>query len=511
MSDLPHACCPEELGIPSGAVKAMTEAWEKTGGPHSFMLLRHGKIAAEGWWKPYAPEKPHMLFSLSKSFTAAAAAFAETEGLLDPDAPVLDFFPEYRDVLRCTDDNIKKLRVRHLLSMCTGHVPSADFIFEYEDCAAAFLASKPETEPGSRFSYNTGATYMVSAVLTKITGMKLADYLGPRLFGPLGIRDAYWDECARGISYGGFGLNLKTEDIAKFGLFLLNRGVYDGARLLPAQAVDALTEKHIANSGSTKFPFLDRFEAEDLPDTDQKSDWAQGYGRQFWRCVPPGVYRGDGAFGQLCVVMPEYDAVLAVTAGTGDMQAELNAVWDNLLPAFSRFPLPPDEAAYGSLREKLRSLAVPLPEGTCRAQPYFGRTYQLTRNSFGFGTVRFEECAEGGVMHIRDVEGRRRAYTIRSGEWTDYRIPAERGEKQEPLSSKLSPPAENDGHTLYFSLAGASGPDSFRLSAAQDRTPFVADLTFGFTGDRLEVRGRYNVGFSDCGIRFDGCAAADDR
>lgn len=121
-------------------------------------------------------------------------------------------------------------------------------------------------------------------------------------------------------------MNLKTEDIAKFGQFLLNRGTRNGKQILPAQYIDRMTMKHINNSGNTKYPRLDDFMSEELPDADKKSDWAQGYGRQFWRCVPEGIYRGDGAFGQLCVVMPQYDAVLAVTAGTGDMQAELNAV-----------------------------------------------------------------------------------------------------------------------------------------------------------------------------------------
>jgi len=511
MSDMATCKCPEELGIPSGAICAMIDAWEKTGGVHSFMLLRHGKIAAEGWWKPYSPEKPHMLFSLSKSFTSIAAEFAENEGLLDLDSPVLSFFPEYSDIVCSPCENIKKMCVRHLLSMCTGHIPNADFIFEYDDCTAAFLTSKAETAPGSRFSYNTGATYMVSAIISKITGMNISDYLKPRLFIPLGIKDVYWEECSRGISYGGFGLNLKTEDIAKFGQFLLNRGMWNGLRLLPAESVDRATMKHINNCSNTKYPCLDVFETEELSDTDQRNDWAQGYGQQFWRCTPDGVYRGDGAFGQLCVVMPQYDAVLAVTAGSGDMQAELSAVWDNLLPAFASGPLPSDDKAYEKLRLKLNSLTIPLPAGTCSVQPFYERIYQLTPNSFGFKTISFNKCDNGDHICITNGDGTQCMFEINQNEWTDYHSAAEHGQTTGPLSLKLSPSSENDGHSLFFSLAGASGQNSYKLTVVQNRTPFIANITFYFEDDRLTAEGHYNVGFSNCDIKFNGCVVIPDK
>jgi CubicO group peptidase (beta-lactamase class C family) len=503
---LPRAAA-EELGIPSAAIIALIDAWEKKGGIHSFMLLRHGKTAAEGWWKPYSPEKPHMLFSLSKSFTSIASAFAVSEGLLDYDAPVLSFFPEYADIVRCPAENTKKMRVCHLLSMCTGHVPNADFIFEYDDCVSAFLTSVPQERPGARFSYNTGATYMISAIINKVTGMKTVDYLRPRLFGPLGIENITWDECARGISYGGFGLNVKTEDIAKFGQFLLNRGEWEGKQLLPAHLIDAAAAKHINNREDTKYPELDDCGDETLSDEAKKSDWAQGYGRQFWRCVPQGVYRGDGAFGQLCVVMPEYDAVLAVTAGTGDMQAELDAVWECLIPAFADKPLPRDCAAETALAAKLNSLNVGLPAGGY--DPDFcghSRTYQLTSNSFGFRTIRFETGLEHDTAYITCNDGSARTLFIGHGEWIDNNANTSARRGSEPLQAKLSPPAENDDRSMFVSAAGAAGQNSYRLRAVQNRTPFIADITFEFDGERMTAQGHFNVGFSGGDIKFNGCA-----
>lgn len=284
---------------------------------HSMMLVRHGHVVAEHWWKPFAPDKPHMLFSLSKSFTSTAIGLAIAQGLLTENDPILSFFPEY--VTPEIDDNMKDLQIRHLLSMSTGHVEDTmPYLHQAKDgdWVKAFLGVPIQKEPGSHFLYNTGATYMLSAILQRTTGQTLLEYLTPRLFEPLGIRNPTWQTCPRGINTGGFGLSILTEDIAKFGVLYLQRGLWRGQRLIKENWVDTATQFHIANGNQAD------------------SDWAQGYGYQFWRCRH-NVYRGDGAFGQYCIVMPEQDAVLAITSGVNDMQAVLNIVWDTILPAMS--------------------------------------------------------------------------------------------------------------------------------------------------------------------------------
>ena len=113
------------------------------------------------------------------------------------------------------------------------------------------------------------------------------------------------------------GLNIKTEDIAHFGQLYLQKGRWSDQQLLPAAWVKDATSSQISTVPNTN----------STPD----SDWEQGYGYQFWRCKPAGVFRGDGAFGQNCIVMPEQDAVLAITAGLPDMQVPLTIAWDTLL------------------------------------------------------------------------------------------------------------------------------------------------------------------------------------
>ena len=254
---------------------------------HSFMLLRGGKVVAEGWWYPYNPDSPHRLYSLSKSFTSTAVGLAVEEGLMSLDDLVLDHFPE--EAPAEPDENLAAMRVRDLLRMNTGHLKEQADAFwstERDTWAESFLAVPVGLKPGTHFVYNTGATYMAGLMVQRLTGGTLIDYLTPRLFAPLGIEGATWQSDDEGYNVGGWGLRIRTEDIARFGQLLLQRGMWDGRRLLPEWWVAEATALQTANG------------------SDPDSDWDQGYGYQFWRCRH-NAYRGDGAFGQYCIVMPD--------------------------------------------------------------------------------------------------------------------------------------------------------------------------------------------------------------
>jgi CubicO group peptidase (beta-lactamase class C family) len=251
---------PEQQGIASSAVLRFVEALEsQIHEMHSFMLLRHGSVVAEGWWSPYGHELPHMIYSLSKSFTSTAVGLAVSEGCFSLDDTVLSFFPDETPVEM--SDFLAAMCVRHLLSMSTGHAvdtwaymqerPDGDWIKGFFDVPVRHA-------PGTHFLYNTGATYMLSAIVQKTTGMKLIDYLQPRLFEPLGIENATWDESPQGIRVGGIGLNIKTEDIARFGQLYLQKGMWQGKQLLSEEWVKAATSYQMSNGYGPQ------------------SDWAQG-------------------------------------------------------------------------------------------------------------------------------------------------------------------------------------------------------------------------------------------
>ena len=335
-SGLPRAT-PESQGVSSASILEFVEAADmQIDTLHSVMIVRHGQVVTEGWWKPETADKPHVLYSLSKSFTSTAVGLAVAEGKLSIDDKVLSFFPD--DAPAEPSDNLKAMTVRDLLTMNTGH-QSEPKVTPETPWVRTFLNQEVPHKPGSHFLYNSPATFMCSAIVQKVTGQTVLDYLKPRLFEPLGIESPEWGTNQQGITFGGFGLFIRTEDIAKFGQLYLQRGEWNGKQLIPADWISLATSKQVENGSNAL------------------SDWNQGYGFQFWRCRH-NAFRGDGAFGQFCIVLPEHDAIIAITADTKDMQSELNLVWDKLLPAFHTDPLPEDSAAVQKLTERLATLSV---------------------------------------------------------------------------------------------------------------------------------------------------------
>jgi CubicO group peptidase (beta-lactamase class C family) len=332
---------PESQGVSSETIRAFVEAADKEIiTMHSFMLVRHGRVVAEGWWKPESAEKPHVMFSLSKSFTSTAVGLAIEDGKLKLDDEVLKFFPDLAPA--DPSENLKAMRVRDLLTMSTGHDTEPKFNAE-TPWVQTFLAHPVKHKPGTHFQYNTPATHMLSAIVRKVTGKTVLEYLTPRLFEPLGIKDPEWGTSPQGNTIGGYGLKIRTEDVAKLGQLYLQKGKWNDKQLVPAKWVEAATSKQVANDAA--------------PSGVGKGDWKQGYGYQFWRCTHD-AFRGDGANGQFCIVLPEQDAVIAITADTGNMQKQLDLVWDKLLPAFQAKALPENEVEQSKLKQTLAGLVA---------------------------------------------------------------------------------------------------------------------------------------------------------
>jgi len=338
---------------------------------HSFMFLRHGKVVAEGWWSPYRSDLKHSLYSTSKSFTSTAVGFAVTEKKLSLDDKVLSFFPE--DKPDTVSPFLAELKVRDLITMSVGMDPdpTGRVVTQDSNWVKGFLATPIVNKPGTKFLYNTLSTYMLSAIVQKVTGQKVIDYLTPRLFEPLGIKGEDWETDLQGINTGGWGLRLKTEDMAKFGQLLLQKGRWQGKQLIPASWVDEATSFKIDQAPNAP------------PSKKDSSDWMQGYCYQFWRCRH-NAFRADGAFGQYIIVMPDKDAVIAITAESPDMQDEINLVWKYLYTAIADGKLPADEASDKLLAGRLSSLALPLPAkgmGSTLPVALNGKTFDFPANT----------------------------------------------------------------------------------------------------------------------------------
>lgn len=458
---------PEQQGIASSAILEFIEAMDdQVHEMHSFMLLRHGCVVAEGWWSPYRRDHAHLLFSLSKGFTATAVGLAMAEGYISIDDPVLSFFPD--EARADVSEALAAMRVRHLLSMSTGHaVDTWSSMVERADgdWIKGFLSVPVRFTPGTHFLYNTGATYMLSAIVQKTTGMNLLAYLGPRLFEPLGIENARWQASPQGIAAGGIGLSLKTEDVARFGQLYLQQGMWEARQLLPPSWVEQATAVQMATG--------------DPGD----GDWAQGYGYHFWRCRH-GAYRADGVFGQYCIVMPEQDAVLAITGGMDvfEMQQPLNLVWEILLPAMGDGALAEDAVSQQRLTEKLAQLQhqpVQGHAGSPIVAQVSGRLYQVDANTMQIETIALHFNEAGCTFTAKTAAGEEHI-CCGYGVW-------------QPGRTALFTNQWVDERTPVTASGAWTAEETFTMVVRLYETPFFHTLVFHFSGDELMLELQINV------------------
>jgi CubicO group peptidase (beta-lactamase class C family) len=460
---------PEAEGVSSTAIIEFIDQLEKEiDAVHSFMILRHGKVISQGWWDPYGPEIPHTMHSLSKSFTSTAIGFAIQEELISLDDLVISFFPE--KVPENPGWHWNEMRIRDLLTMNTGHIREPRPGKNDEDWIRIFLESDVELMPGTHFLYNSMATYMLSAIIQKVTGEKLVDYLDNRFFQPLKIKKPEWDICPKGINTGGWGLHIVTEDIAKLGQLYLQKGKWEGRQLLSEEWVEMATSKQVSNGSN--------------PD----NDWTQGYGFQFWRCRH-NCYRGDGAMSQFCIVMPEQNAVLAITSGAHDMARVMNIVWEILLPAMAAEELSEDPTSLSKLNKRTGDLELKPIIGKSNSsisKIISGKKYKIEQNQLDVKSVSFHVDGKDHQINI-EMEHGTEAIQIGSAEYTKSEV-----NKHLPCTDSLS---------TFMAVSGAwTKPDEYKVRIYLYKTPARITYTFSFKDGKLfwdsnleyEIFGRRN-------------------
>lgn len=452
--DNTHSVTPESLGISSRAVSRWVEKMDKIGGIHSFVLLRHGKTVAEGWWNPYRPMDRHMLYSLSKSFTSTAIGMVADEGKLDLDERVADIFA---DCLPASPDpNLRSMRVRDLLCMTTGHAEDSSKSFGAEAKASwtrDFLSCPVPVEPGRKFLYDSGASYMLSAIVHRRTGQRPSEYLQSRLFAPLGIACAQWNRSPEGEDLGGWGLNLTTRDIAKFGQFWLQKGEWNGKRLLSRDYVEQASSVQTRN----------REEAHHS----EGEDWRLGYGFQFWMCQH-GCYRAAGAYGQLAIVMPDKDAVLAVTS-KASMQKTMECLWE-FLPEMQDKPLPEDSRGVRELAALTGSLTLPVVKGEVS-----GASLPAVCSDASGGSVAFAQCSDGWMLSVTNAAWSA-SIPVGYGKWKRSEV---------MCSQKTEMDFRLPGRQQVAASGAWTSPDTFTARLWFVETPHDALITFLFKDGRM--------------------------
>ena len=476
---------PESVGIPSAAVERLLDKLESGfTEPHGLMIMRRGKICAEGWWAPYAPGLRHGLQSLSKTYSATAVGIAYTEGLLKLEDRLIDIFPEESPAE--PSENLKKLTVRDVLCMGCGMetmpAPGKDWIRE-------FLHTPVVHEPGTTYMYNSVGSTLLCAIVRRLTGMSVHEYLTPRLYEKIGIdpENVGYMHMPDGTEVGGGGFYTTTEDNLRLMKLYADGGVWDGQRILAADYVEKATS--LQNESAT--------EAKGNPEA---KDNFVGYGFQIWMCRPKGVYRADGAMGQFSIVAPDKDLILSINetaTGAHWAQRSLDVIWEFLDEIGGEKVLPEDPEASGRLKARMKRLSLAAPAFapySPMAREISGAFYQMEKgrltwnqNSVNWmsgwegpgGFQRFSLSFRPGLCLLNYVEdGREKQVEI--GTDGSRRI----NRVQEP-GSPLS----------RLSLHGWwSGPDTFTVAARWVETCFEDLFRFTFRGDLVEIAQETSVG-----------------
>lgn len=307
--------------------------------PHGLIIQRHGHRIAEGYWAPHTGDSSRLVYSLSKSFTGTALGLLVGDGLLSLDDLVSDHLPELFD--DDTPDAVRRMRIRDIASMASGHAAETlldSVLADPDDPVRGFLTIAPDAEPGTLFAYNQPPVLTLARILQRVAGERLADLLRRRVLDPIGAGDLRWRQVA-GSDMGFSGVFTSLDTIARLGQLYLDDGTWNDRRILP--------EGWVAAASSLQTPNGDW----------EQVDWQQGYGFQFW--MARHGYRGDGAYGQFMVILPQHDAVVAMFSCTDQMQDVLDAMWEHLLPALENGAHRGGPDGDEALAERMRHLALP--------------------------------------------------------------------------------------------------------------------------------------------------------
>ena len=383
INDIPRST-PEEQGVPSKALIELFDAMhnmEQTD-IHSMIVMRHGKVVGEFYPAPFAPQYQHTQYSSSKTLVSLAAGIAIDENRLRLTDRVATFFPEYLPDSICT--NLADMTVRDLLTMQSGIKPDWGMRAKTTEWIKTFLGKPIPNKPGEVFAYDSMVTYMISAIVQKVTGKTVLEYLKEKMFNHMGVTVVNWEESPEGINTGGWGLHIQSESLAKVGQMWLDGGVWNGKQIVSKEWIEQMSAKQ-ANGGD------------------------YGYGYQVWMCKYPSAVRADGALGQYVIVVPEKDVVIVLTeASFTNGKPQRNLIWDNFLPQLVDEPLPASKD-YQTLLAKQASYTLEIPAGKDKSsvmKKLAGKKISVPKNKYGWKEVVFEQGADKQLlMHLTKTDG----------------------------------------------------------------------------------------------------------
>ena len=429
---------------------------------HHVMVVRHGKVVAELHPAPFRAEDSHTLYSASKTFTSLAVGIAIDENLLRLDDRVMTFFPDKRSVP--VSENMADMTVRDLLMMASGVKPDWTMRNNSTDWVKDWLAKPVDDKPGSLFQYDSMCTFMLSAIVQRVTGQTMLEYLQKKLFAPMHITVADWETSPDGINTGGWGLRVQAETMAKLGVLLLNKGKWNGEQLISADYVTAACSRLI--DGGAK---------ETVPPTDGN----QGYGYQVWQSKWPGSFRADGAMGQYTVVVPQEDLVVVILGMKLYGHEELACIWNQLMPGLKPVPLQPENKLQRRLEKNCANAKLQLPKGKKGKNQV--KHLQLASNKFGMRQIGLTWGAEANTMKVEYETQGSETYVLGYGNWC-----------YTPMSGfpyySINAINRMQGFAHGFTAAAAyAWPSSDRLEVRVHYVDWISGMTFVFDFGKNEV------------------------
>ena len=336
-NELPRST-PEEQGVPSKALTALFDSLHALPltDMHAVVVMRHGKVIGEMYPQPFAPEYRHTMYSCSKTFVGVAVGLAIADNRLRIEDRVATFFPEL--LPENVSPELASMTVRHLLMMSSGVKPDWNMRSRGTEWIRTFLA-KPVVKPGE-YAYDSMVSYMLAAIVQKVTGKKLTEYLQERVFSHMNVTEWAWEESPEGVNTGGWGVHMQPESLAKFGQLILDEGRWEGKQLVPAEWIREMCKK-------------------------QQETGREVYGYHIWHCGGhDGAVRADGALGQYVISILDKNMVVVMTEATlGNGRDQRRLIWDVLLPHIQDEPLPANKKDYQALVKKQASYKLPEVKG----------------------------------------------------------------------------------------------------------------------------------------------------
>ena len=384
INELPRST-PEEQGVPSKALVALFDSLHALPltDMHAVVVMRHGKVIGEMYPKPYAPEYRHTMYSCSKTFVGIAVGLAIEDNRLRLDDRIAAIFPEL--LPDSVSKDLADMTVRHLLTMASGVKPDWNMRSRGTEWIRTFL-SKPVKEPGTQYAYDSMVSYMLAAVVQKVTGKKLTEYLQERVFTPMNVTEWAWEESPEGVNTGGWGVHIQPESLAKFGQLILNEGRWEGKQLVPAEWIREMCKKH-------------------------RETGREVYGYHIWHCGGhDGAVRADGALGQYVISVLDKDMVVVMTEATlGNGRDQRRLIWDVLLPHIQDEPLPANKKDYQKLLKKQEGYKLAEVKGKASsafASNWENKTIELGKNTFGWKSLKLNFGKKEVTMTVTETNGK---------------------------------------------------------------------------------------------------------